>query len=362
MEKENTFVAPEIINALQLRVNSGDYGCASVSDEWHDAVIQWWKTRHGFTLKKDWLLFSAGMMPSVSAAISQLTTPGAYVLVLSPAPGALFKMIEDHGRRVLESKLERSQDEYQIDFSDLEQKLSNPLTSLMLLENPHSPTGMTWKRDTLEKIGNLCELYQVTVLSDESGCDMRIPAYTPYASVSDACAQNSITYVTPSRAFYLDGLRTATAIIPNEMLRHKIRHGLDFVGASEPNILASDAAVAAFTMGGGWLEQEQRRLYESWLTAQKFFEQKMPHIKLLPSWADACLWMDCGWITRDSESLAQYIEEHTGLYLFPGAEGTDRKQRILCLKIASQLSQQEELLHKLQTGIQAYEEYIVSLC
>ena len=216
----------------------------------------------------------------------------------------------------------------------------------------------------MEKIGKLCEKYQVTVLSDESGCDMRMPGqgYTPYASVSDACAQNSITCVTPSRAFYLDGLRTAAAIIPNEMLRHKIQYGLDLVGASEPNVLASDAAVAAFTLGGGWLEQEQQRLHENWLTAQKFLEQKIPHVKLLPSWADACLWMDCGWITRDSESLMQYIKEHAGLCLFSGAEETNRKQQFLCMKIASQVSQQEELLRRLQTGIQAYEEYIVSLC
>ena len=168
----------------------------------------------------------------------------------------------NNGRNVLESRLLYDGSEYQIDFTDLEEKISNPQTTLLILCNPHNPVGKIWDRKTLKRIGDLCSKYHVTVLSDEIHCDLTEPGceYIPFASVSDNCRKNSITCVSPTKAFNLAGIQTAAVIVPNYNLRHKVSRGLNTDEAAEPNVFAAIAPVAAFTYGGEWLDALRKYL------------------------------------------------------------------------------------------------------
>ena len=100
-----------------------------------------------------------------------------------------FNSILNNGRNVLETRLKYDGTQYQIDFEDLQKKLSNPQTTLLILCNPHNPVGKVWDRETLQRIGDLCAKYHVFVLSDEIHCDLTKPGldYIPFASVSDSC-------------------------------------------------------------------------------------------------------------------------------------------------------------------------------
>ena len=125
-----------------------------------------------------------------------------------------FDSILDNGRNVLESRLVYNDGKYSIDFADLEEKLANPQTSMMILCNPHNPTGNIWDRDILDKIGKLCKKYHVLVVSDEIHCDITKPgiSYIPFASVSDVCRDNCITCVAPTKTFNIAGIQTALDI------------------------------------------------------------------------------------------------------------------------------------------------------
>ena len=111
---------------------------------------------------------------------------------------------------------------YSIDQEDLEEKLADPQTSMLILCNPHNPVGKIWDRETLERIGELCFKHHVLVLSDEIHCDITRPGmeYIPFASVSEHCKNNSITCVAPTKTFNLAGLQTAAVIVPDAALRH----------------------------------------------------------------------------------------------------------------------------------------------
>jgi len=95
--------------------------------------------------------------------------------------------------------------------------------------NTHNPTGMIWSREELGRIGELCTAYHVRVLSDEIHCDLTEPGYSyiPFASVSEECAQNSVTCMAPTKTFNLAGLQTAAVMVPNKELRHKMERLLD---------------------------------------------------------------------------------------------------------------------------------------
>lgn len=146
--------APEIIEAIRKKVDFGVYGYSIVSDAWYDAYIGWWQKRHGFTMQKDWLVFCTGVIPALSSIVRKITTPAEKVLIQTPVYNMFFNSTLNNGRQILESPLVRKGTEYQIDFEDLEKKLADPQTTLMILCNPHNPVGKIWDRETLEKSEN----------------------------------------------------------------------------------------------------------------------------------------------------------------------------------------------------------------
>ena len=240
--------APEIRQALMERMAHGVFGYSVVPERWYDAYIQWWKTRHGYTMERDWLIFCTGVVPAISSIVRKLTTPAEKVLIQTPVYNIFFNSILNNGRQVLESPLRYDGEAYGIDFADLEEKLSDPQTTLMILCNPHNPVGKIWDAETLRRIGALCKKYNVVVVSDEIHCDLTDPGtgYVPFASVSEECRENSITCIAPTKAFNMAGLQTAAVSVHNPVLRHKVWRGLNTDEVAEPNAFAVEAAVAAF--------------------------------------------------------------------------------------------------------------------
>lgn len=356
--------APEITAAIQERAAQGVFGYSTVPDEWYAAIQGWWQERHGFSIDRDWLLFSAGVVPTISSVVRKLTTPGENVLVQTPVYNIFFNSIRDNGRQVLESPLRYFNGEYHVDFETLEQKLSDPQTTLMLLCNPHNPIGKIWDRETLAKIGELCRKHHVLVLSDEIHCDLTDPdcSYTPFASVSACCAQNSITCIAPTKTFNLAGLQTSAVVVPDLVLRHKVRRALNTDKATEPNCFAAVAAAAAFQKGAPWLDALRAYLLENKKAAREFISQNMPQVQMILSQATYLLWLDCGKASWDSVELAQYIREKTGLCLSAGSAYGGNGKQFLRMNIACPRERMMDGLNRLKVGIEAYEEWNIDRC
>ena len=314
--------APAVKAALERRVSHGVFGYTEVTEEWYQAIINWWEKRHNFSIEKDWLIFSTGVVPSISSIVRKMTTVGENVLILTPVYNIFYNSILNNGRHVLESNLVYENGEYHIDFGDLEEKLSNPQTTLLLLCNPHNPTGNIWDKETLERIGELCHTYHVLVLSDEIHCDLTDPGfnYIPFASVSETNRDNSITCIAPTKAFNIAGLQTSAVIVPNPELRHKVNRGLNTDEVAEPNAFAIEAAIAAFQEGEQWLEELRQYLSENKQFAISFFEEHMPQVKPVISHATYLMWLDLRGITTDTEQFCKELRESTGLYLSHGSQ------------------------------------------
>ncbi len=312
--------APAVVEALEKRAAHGVFGYTFIDDEWYDAIINWWKTRHHFEIQKDWLIFCTGVVPAISSIVRKLTTPAENVLVQTPVYNMFFNSIVNNGRNVLESPLIYEDGAYHIDFEDLEKQLANPQTSLMILCNPHNPVGKIWDKETLAKIGHLCAKYHVIVVSDEIHCDIVKPGceYVPFASVSEECRENSVTCIAPTKAFNIAGLQTAAVYASNEAIRHKVWRGLNTDEVAEPNAFAIDAAVAAFTQGGPWLDELCAYLWENRKAAVAFIEKELPMLHPVDANATYLMWLDCTSITTKPGVLAKWIRETTGLFVSAG--------------------------------------------
>lgn len=347
--------APEITAAFQARAAHGVFGYTTVPQAWYQAIQGWWRERHGLTIEKDWLLFSTGVVPTIASVIRKLTTPGEKVLVQSPVYYVFFREILENGRRPVENKLTYEDGGYHIDFTDLEEKLADPQVSLMILCNPHNPIGRIWDRETLARMGELCRKHHVTVLSDEIHCDLTDPGcdYVPFAAVSADCAQNSITCIAPTKAFNLAGIQTSAVVVPDPLLRQKVWRALQTDQAGSPNCFAIEAAIAAFTKGGPWLDQLRAYLAENKEETRAFIARELPQLQVAPAKATYLLWLDCGKVSNDSTQLAKTLREKTGLYLTAGAGFGGNGGQFLRMNVACPKALLRDGLRRLKDGMEA---------
>ena len=356
--------APEVIDAIKMRADQGCFGYTEIPEKWYQAYINWWKNRHNFVLQKEWLMFCTGVVPAISSIVRKLTTPAEKVLVQTPVYNIFFNSILNNGRQIVENPLKFDGAEYQIDFEDLQRKLSDPQTTMMILCNPHNPIGKIWDRATLEKIGELCFENNVVVVSDEIHCDLTDPGmfYVPFASVSDICRDNSITCVAPTKAFNLAGLQTAAISVPNDVLRHKVWRGINTDEVAEPNAFAVDAAIAAFTQGDKWLDNVRTYIYENKKYAVDFVKNEIPQAEVISSDATYLLWIYCKNMIGTAAEAATIIRESTGLYLSAGSQFSGNGADFLRMNIACPRSVLKDGLQRLKVGIQTYEREVLKQC
>ncbi len=346
--------APEITEAVTKRAMHGIFGYSIIPDEWSTAYAEWWKNRYGFEINKDWLIFCTGVIPAISSIVRKLTTPAENVVLLTPVYNIFFNSVLNNGRNVLECKLICDGENYEIDFDDLEKKLSDTQTTMMILCNPHNPVGKIWDRETLEKIGNMCKKYHVIVISDEIHCDLTKPGktYIPFASVSDECKFNSITCVAPTKSFNIAGIQTAAVIVPNENLRNKVNRGLNTDEVAEPNCFAVQAAVAAYTRGGAWLDSLRQYLDENRRITSEFIAEKIPLLRLMNSDATYLLWIDCRGVKNIPDDISAFVRRKTGLYLSNGRQYGSGGEGFLRLNIACPKSVLKDGLCRLKKAIE----------
>lgn len=348
--------APEITDAILKRASQGVFGYTLIEDDWYEAYQNWWEKRHHFTIEKDWLIFCTGVVPALSSIVRKMTTPAENVLVLTPVYNIFFNSIYNNGRNILESPLHYENGVYSIDFEDLEEKLANPQTTLLIFCNPHNPSGNLWDKETLKRIGDLCVKHHVLVVSDEIHCDLTRPGteYVPFASVSQNCRENCITCIAPTKAFNLAGLQTAAVMVPNPVIRHKVNRGLNTDEAAEPNVFAALAPAAAFGYGEAWLDELRTYLFENRTIAEHFLKEEIPKLYPVPSDATYLLWIDCTRLSDDLSDLCDFIRAYSGLYLCDGREyhnGTG----FLRMNLACSREFLKDGLNRLKASIAAYQ-------
>ena len=350
--------APAIRKALDKRFKHGIFGYADITDEWYEAYINWWKHRHDFIMQKDWLIFTTGIVPAISSLVRKLTTPAEKVLIQTPVYNIFFNSILNNGRVALESPLMLKNNRYEMDFELLEKDLSDPQTTLMILCNPHNPCGRIWTKEELVKVAKLCKKYGVTIISDEIHCDLTVNGrkYVPFASVSDIAKEISITCMSPGKSFNIAGLNTAAVSVPNEILRNKVKRSLNTDEVAEPNAFATEAAVAAYTGGGEWLDALNGYLDESRKIVLDFIKEEIPELKVIEKEATYLFWIDVRGLKNAGKGFAKDLRFTTGLYLIDGKVYGKAGEGFIRMNIACTRKNLKDGLERLKTGVRLWED------
>ena len=347
---------PSVKEAISKRASHGIFGYTILDDGWYQAYMSWWKNRHHFQIEKDWLVFVTGVIPAISSAVRKLTTPGENVVLQTPVYPVFFNSILNNGRNALENRLsyDPKTSSFQIDWEDLEEKLRNPQTSLMIFCNPQNPSGNIWDKETLQRIGELCYENHVTVISDEIHCDLVAPGceYIPFASVSDRNKQISVTCIAPTKAFNIAGIQTAAMVIPNDNLRHKMWRAVNTDEVGEGNCFSVLAVESAFTEEGGkWLDELREYVWKNRRIAEEYIAKNIPELHPIPSSSTYLMWVDCSEVIDDSDEFVEFLEKEAKLMLNSGSDFGGNGKTFVRINLACPESMVEEGLKRLEIGV-----------
>lgn len=319
--------SPAIIEALQRRVAHGIFGYTRVPDAYYQAVTNWFARRHGWNIQREWMIYTSGVVPAVSAVIKALTVPGDKVLVQTPVYNCFFSSIRNNGCTLAASPLLRIGNTWQMDFEDLERKASDSDVKVFLLCNPHNPVGRVWTREELLKAGEICSRHGVTVVSDEIHCELVYPghAYTPFASISGDFSAHAIVCISPSKAFNIAGLQIANIVVPDEEVRRKIDKAININEVCDVNPFGVTATIAAYTEGEEWLNQLLVYLQANYKWMQDYCRTHLPDFPISDLEGTYLVWMDCSILHKTSDVLEQELLDESKLWLnagtMYGAEG-----------------------------------------
>ncbi|WEV41226.1 MalY/PatB family protein [Lactobacillus sp. ESL0681] len=346
-------VAPEIVTAMKEKLDLGVFGYEIVPDTYYEALINWFQGQHHTKLEKSWLMFVNGVIPALSSIVRSVTNVGDSILVQAPVYDIFYHSIENNGRHTLTSDLVYQNYHYEIDWTDLAAKLAQPLTTMMILCNPHNPVGKTWTKAELERLVKLCTKYHVKLVSDEIHGDLvwGQEEYIPLAALANLADKEVVSLTSPSKAFNVAALHAATVIIPNENLRNQISRGLNNDELTEPNLLAIPGSIAAYTKADEWLNGLKKQLTANYYLAEKFIMANIPEVKITSGQATYLMWLDVSAYTNDSQALADFIRRKTGLVVAAGAVYRGNGSNFLRLNFACPSQMLLDGLQRLQVSL-----------
>lgn len=345
--------AMPIIEALRERVDHGVFGYTRVPDGYYSAVIRWFGRRHGWKIDREWMLYTSGVVPAISAVIKALTGPGGKILVQTPVYNCFFSSIRNNGCTILSSPLIYGDNTYRMDFDDLERKASDPDVRAMLLCNPHNPAGRVWTREELTRLGDICLSHGITVISDEIHCELVYPGYryTPFASIKEEFLEHSVTCISPTKSFNIAGLQIASIVCRDPELRASIDKAININEVCDVNPFGVIATMAAYNESEDWLLQLIDYLYGNYRFMQDFCGKYLKELPLTRLEGTYLVWMDCHRIPLRSEELEEKLLDITGLRLNAGEMYGPEGKHFLRWNIACPRS-------VLQDGLERFREFV----
>jgi len=302
-----------IIHALKKRLEHPILGYSYRPDSYFQSIINWVKRRHHWKIDKEWISFSPGIVPAVNMAIMAYTQPGDKILVQPPVYHPFFSAVSNNKRTLVENPLILKNGRHHIDFEDLKSKLQD--AKMILLSNPHNPGGAVWTQEELKKIGDLCVENNVLIMADEIHGDLVFkPAkYIPMASVSPQIANQTVTFIAPSKTFNMAGLATSSVISSNKILKEKFDQILDTIHIGMGNIFGTVASEAAYNHGDEWLDELLEYLSKNMGYVEEFITEYIPEIKVIRPEGTYLMWLDCSDLNLKNKDLKDFMIHDAGL-------------------------------------------------
>jgi cystathionine beta-lyase len=322
---------PAIAEAVARRAAHGVFGYTLEPESYFEAAIHWLADRHGWNVRREWLLAAPGVVQTISAALLAASTPGDRIVIQPPVYYPFALRIRANGRAVVENPLVLDGDRYRMDLEGLERELAAGARMLILC-SPHNPGGRVWTAEELERAAGLCTQYGAVIVSDEIHADLVLPGrrHVPVATVSEAAARITITCVSATKTFNLAGLGGSLAIVSDEGLRMRLKAVAEAQWGGTANCFAAAASEAAWRHGADWLDAMLAYVVGNFAYLADRLPRELPAARVLPLEATYLAWIDLRRLDMSDEEVRTRLLD-AGVWLDEGRKfgsGGDGFQRL----------------------------------
>lgn len=310
---------PAITEALEARARHPLYGYTLFPDSLYASVISWMQQRHGWAIKREWIVFCPGVVPSLNAAIMAFTHVADPVIVQPPVYFPFFSAVTNNDRKLLPNPLQLKNGMYTIDFDHLAKCAKQ--AKLLLLCSPHNPVGRVWDKQELMKLLEIAEKNDVTIISDEIHADLIYPGYKHH--VAATLTENPVRVITamsPTKTFNIAGLNLSVLIIPDEKQRTKMNQVFDTFHVTASNPFSIVAFETAYREGAPWLEALLHYLQGTRDAVDAFLNEHLPEIKLIKPEGTYLSWLDCRGLNMTDAQLKYFFIHQAGVGMNPGPQ------------------------------------------
>ncbi len=343
-----------VLEALKKRIEHGIFGYTAIPDSCYDAVVGWMKKRHNWSVKKEWITFTSGVVPALHWSVMAYTHPGDKVIIQPPVYYPFFKAARFTGRQLIENSLKYENRRYVMDFEELEKQFDSR-TKLFILCSPHNPVGRVWTREELTKLGELCLKYNVVICSDEIHSDLvfKNSTHIPTASISDEIAQITVTCSAPTKTFNFVGTGLGFVIIPNKRLFNEFSNIQNNVGYESElgNLFGILATEIAYSHGEEWLDQVLDYLQGNLEFLTGYIERNIPEIKVIQPEGTYLIWLDCRALGMNDTELKDFLVKQAKVWLNDGPMFGSKEEGFQRINIGCPRSILEEALKRIEQAV-----------
>jgi cystathionine beta-lyase len=260
--------------------------------------------------------------------VTKFTNQGDKIIIQPPVYHPFRLVPQWHSRQVVNNPLIEENGKYRMDLEGLK-KIIDKDCKMLILCNPHNPIGITWDKETLQELARICSENNILVVSDEIHADMGLfgHKHLPFATVSQEAADNSITFMAPSKTFNIAGIVSSYSIILNPQIRDAFYKYLHAGELDDGTIFAYTATEAAYKHGEEWMRQMLDYIEDNIMFADKYLKENIPQIKAVIPEASFLVWLDCRELRmKQSELISLFVDKahlalNEGDMFGPGGSG-----------------------------------------
>jgi len=318
-------IAPEITEGLKKYIDEAVLGYSGTYPKYYEAVIGWMERRHGFKVEKDWILCTPGVVSAIYVAIKAFAKENEGVITFTPVYYPFYSAITSNNRKLVdcglvESKNEKGEAKYSIDFEKFEEFAKDKNNKILLLCSPHNPLGIVWSREDLEKIGKIAVENDLIVISDEIHFDIVMAGHkhTVFQTLLEELAEITITCTAPTKSFNLAGAGISNIIIKNEKLRKKFKAEMEKMSMHVFSTLSYKACELAYTESEEWLDEFLLLIDKNQKLVNKFFEERFVDLKAPLIEGTYLQWLDFRALGLKNKELAEFMNKKARIFFSEG--------------------------------------------
>ncbi len=344
---------PFIIEALKKRLEHEILGYTVRGELYFSSILDWLKKRYGWTIEKEWISFSPGIVPALNICTLAYTNPGDKIIVQPPVYFPFFTAVKDHGRKLLFNKLLERKGRYYFDLKDLRRKAERG-AKILIISNPHNPVGRAWEPEELKELAAVCIENNILIISDEIHSDLVLPGYkhTPLASLSEEIAEITLTCIAPSKTFNLAGLSTSSMIISDKKIREKFNKKIESLHITGGNIFGTEASIASYLYGEEWLNQLLKYLQANIEYVIDRLGKPGSKIRAITPEATYMIWLDCKELGMEPADLNKFFIDKAGVGMNEGSVFGPGGKGFMRMNLACPRKTIETALNNIEKAIQ----------